>query len=829
LVDNQDNEECPLELIKGWDSNILMPGDIIIYTDANYNGIKHIGSDNEGHAMLYIGTGNISNTNIQVAAQKGANNQEQAIAHASGHGKNIIISKYEGDLAHEAKGRYNYTIRVKNDWAKELQTTTNYSLDVFNQNNSNFRLPSEINYQELKHVNYETNKKNVINYGEYAGKSKAGFIKIVESISDVIGEVLNFILSLPKVIILGWINITHSWLFENIANQIIGMPSSNSITIESIIFNKVPFLDINFFDFSHAGGEELRTDSFIYIIREVVANWYIILRTIGIVLMLVALIYIAIRMAMASIGEQKAKYKQMFKDWVLGFVILFFMHYIMIAAIEISQSILELFHSNTVSEASLYEQILLIAYDSRVLLGYIGTIVYVVLIVLTIVYFVIYLKRFFSVLILTLFAPIVAITYAIDKIKDNKSQVFDKWFKEYLFHILMQLMHGIIYMVFISTAFSVALQGFGEMGIAQDGLLDSILVPSVFSPIFRLGQNLVNIIKSVFNVSIATVFLWCSLRLEKLFRQMFFPDMVDNNKLPETFEAALAMSNDLKGDAYTIAKGIGKVVIVNPIKKRIAKNNKLNSVLNKKLQYNKNPSKKNVKKAIKTSAKKGARENSRIKEFEDVVKNLTALNMALDEAKGTLVNIATLRWGKARDDLRQIKNNINQNWKFQPRTKGEYNGYCDLKLTQKALFTVGYINGGFEFDGVDGTQEKLLGAIEELNEQKNISSMNQVDKRKEEAKNAFEVMKDEIKNSLCLNAEAIKIIQEAREEAQRQGKTVDDIKDDIIKTLLERNKKLLKDTTTKSKGLSDSQIDKLIDLYEKRYNDNWEVIKNAKM
>lgn len=57
---------------------------------------------------------------------------------------------------------------------------------------------------------------------------------------------------------------------------------------------------------------------------------------------------------------------------------------------------------------------------------------------------------------LTLIAPLVALTYPIDKLKDGKAQAFDMWIKEYIFNALLQPFHLIIYTIFVSSAVELA-------------------------------------------------------------------------------------------------------------------------------------------------------------------------------------------------------------------------------------------------------------------------------------------------------------------------------------------------------------------------------------
>ena len=83
-------------------------------------------------------------------------------------------------------------------------------------------------------------------------------------------------------------------------------------------------------------------------------------------------------------------------------------------------------------------------------------IIYVVLVIYTIIFCFIYLKRVAYMAFLTIIAPLVAITYPIDKANDGKAQAFNLWFREYIFNLLMQPMHLILYSVLVSSAIKFA-------------------------------------------------------------------------------------------------------------------------------------------------------------------------------------------------------------------------------------------------------------------------------------------------------------------------------------------------------------------------------------
>lgn len=114
--------------------------------------------------------------------------------------------------------------------------------------------------------------------------------------------------------------------------------SKANVTIENIVYNKIPILDINFFNFESAGGAVVDEDGVIYIIKENVAMWYYIFRIMAILIMLLVLIYLGIKMAITTVSEKKAVYKEMLISWIAGFILVFAISYIMYAIIHVNES-----------------------------------------------------------------------------------------------------------------------------------------------------------------------------------------------------------------------------------------------------------------------------------------------------------------------------------------------------------------------------------------------------------------------------------------------------------------------------------------------------------
>lgn len=79
-------------------------------------------------------------------------------------------------------------------------------------------------------------------------------------------------------------------------------------------------------------------------------------------------------------------------------------------------------------------------------------ILYILLVLETCIFFYTYLKRVFKLAFYTMIAPLIAFMYPLDKLGDGKAQAFNTWFKEYMFNVLVQPLHLLLYTVFIYAA-----------------------------------------------------------------------------------------------------------------------------------------------------------------------------------------------------------------------------------------------------------------------------------------------------------------------------------------------------------------------------------------
>lgn len=311
--------------------------------------------------------------------------------------------------------------------------------------------------------------------------------------------------------------IAGSWFHETQVPDDLYLPMY-TYSAEEIFKGNILLFDVNFFDevptiqeaknsdggieyyyYLDEDGNKVKTSnqSSAAMLTKTVSTWYKALRNICLVLMLSVLVYIGIRMLLSSVASDKAKYLTMLKDWFIGLCLLFLIHYIMAFSVTLIEKLTDVVKTTVdenaymviipsdddieevvVDELNMPETIQTDSGDGKEYLywptnlmgklrlelqmeqygaNYIGLCICFIMLCLFTLYFTItYLKRVLHMAFLTLIAPIVALTYCIDKLNDGKAQGFNKWFKEYVFNLLIQPMHLLLYYILVTSAFELA-------------------------------------------------------------------------------------------------------------------------------------------------------------------------------------------------------------------------------------------------------------------------------------------------------------------------------------------------------------------------------------
>ena len=223
--------------------------------------------------------------------------------------------------------------------------------------------------------------------------------------------------------------------------------NNGTLSVEDILFNRVDITSIDFFDFS-SGNETIDT------IRQNVAEWYYGLRNIATVTLFVILMYVGLRMALSTIAEEKATYSQMIINWLLSIALLYVLHFIIVIVITLNNQIVSILSRNF-DKIDPIEKIYDNAWSVGFVEGFGNAICYLILVFMTLVFLISYLKRMITVGFLIVIAPLVSITYSIDKMGDNRSQALNTWFKEFCYNILIQPFQCVSYIILASSAMKV--------------------------------------------------------------------------------------------------------------------------------------------------------------------------------------------------------------------------------------------------------------------------------------------------------------------------------------------------------------------------------------
>lgn len=290
------------------------------------------------------------------------------------------------------------------------------------------------------------------NYTYAVGAGEAAATTVIELIEDIFGTVVGILAIIPKLVALA-VGAAINGLTAAVAysaNDSLELPA---ISPFDIIFNKVDLVKIDFFNIVDDG-------SIVMTIRQGVATWYYVMRIIASGILLVILIYVGIRMAISTVADDKAMYKKMLVDWCASLALVFLLQYIIIFTLTVNNAIIDALSTfmNSNSDIStgiehayleIFKMSLGIDIESIA-----ATIIYCILVWQTLGLFISYFNRMLKLAFLIIIAPLITLTYSIDKMGDGKAQALGTWLREFVFTILLQPFHCVIYMSMINIAFS---------------------------------------------------------------------------------------------------------------------------------------------------------------------------------------------------------------------------------------------------------------------------------------------------------------------------------------------------------------------------------------
>ena len=264
-------------------------------------------------------------------------------------------------------------------------------------------------------------------------------------------------------------------------------------TIGDVVFNRCGLTSANFFPEVWIGenpqyGQTLST------VVSSIRTYYNVIRNLSIAILLFILIYVGIRMAISTTASDEAKYKKMLKDWAVSLVLVFMLHFIMIITFFINNSLVYAL-SGLDSGAGNAQWLELAGSAAIPGIGWPDLIIYGAFTIGTIAFVLMYVKRTIVLGFLIVISPLITITYSIDKMGDGKSQALNAWLKEFIFTVIVQPFHCIIYLVFYDSIMK-SVTGLGELDLGK-------MIFAVGSALFMLKAE--GIIKKIFGVQPSSI------------------------------------------------------------------------------------------------------------------------------------------------------------------------------------------------------------------------------------------------------------------------------------------------------------------------------------
>ena len=128
---------------------------------------------------------------------------------------------------------------------------------------------------------------------------------------------------------------------ESVTSGIMGLAGSGNIFpwADKVIFNTIPILDVNFIN--PDANSLLATGSNSIGIGEVIRNIYFSGLSIALGFFGIIIAILAIKLAISTIGSDKAKYKEAMTKWITALVLLFGMHFVLSFLFFLNENLVE--------------------------------------------------------------------------------------------------------------------------------------------------------------------------------------------------------------------------------------------------------------------------------------------------------------------------------------------------------------------------------------------------------------------------------------------------------------------------------------------------------
>lgn len=348
---------------------------------------------------------------------------------------------------------------------------------------------------------------------------------------DIFKTPLSFIVSILWWIIKAILFLAIS-AFLNIIGVILatGGGSTQVLNIESILFNEIPILNPAFWQKPYKAIDGFYDTSSGAIVE--IIKFAIIIQLFVLLIISIKSIIRTVKLKQYAVKDGTSDVGATFKNWIMGLVIVFGIIFYAAIIIGINNKIVEILRDTIKAQMGddITDAVSKDIFSLNIMKSTVAFLIYIMIKIQAIALFIKYISRWVKITFLILISPLIASTYAIDRIGDGKSQALSTWNKMFVQTVFMQIIHVIIY----TTSISVLLNP-GNDSISIAGLIISIL-----------GVN----------------FIWTA---EKIIYNIFGMDSGEMGSLlgSTRFAQSVVMSKHMKDTASKVIgaskKGAGKV------------------------------------------------------------------------------------------------------------------------------------------------------------------------------------------------------------------------------------------------------------------------------
>lgn len=160
-------------------------------------------------------------------------------------------------------------------------------------------------------------------YNAGTGVSQDNVQKSINTDNPLVAPIAGFVYFIGSAV---------EWLLGSMTGMITGM--NTMPWADMIIYNSVAMLDVNFLNAD--------SNSMINQMGDVIRKIYFTIFSLALAFFGIAVIVMAIKLAISSIAEEKAKYKSAITNWLMAVVLLFTMHYFMAFIFYLNESVVEM-------------------------------------------------------------------------------------------------------------------------------------------------------------------------------------------------------------------------------------------------------------------------------------------------------------------------------------------------------------------------------------------------------------------------------------------------------------------------------------------------------